>query len=1292
MNPDGQMKLSESVKLYGDCTDMCPEFERVRRIVELDVKAPECTPETEYLPRKERIPDESRMVKAYARSAAGMDVELISEIRSPATCLKTIDHLMQRLDTADFDHLHSWIWDRTRAVRKDLRTQRIEKRPDINILLTCLERSARFLLLSMHHMAQSPKESYTYQQDMEQFNQTLMSLKERYTDNRRAGIPSDNEAEFWAYRLILASLFANTQLESELHSLPSDLRHNNRVKTAIEIGQALKSVLFKRTESKFIQAQANWKRFWELVKSSRVSYLMACAAEVSFQRVRHVVLDTIWRAYRRGNSKAVGIVVDDWTTDKLKYVLGLDTDREAVELCEAFGFTFSRNDEGHTYLDIIAMGYGQGPLRTPADASPQIFSADIVESKRFGRALSAVISGMSVQEARRNGLVFESDSAMQVEDEMEDETSLFVPDTTTAKSNGFFPAANGAANLSAFAPSFSPASTPATTPAASFASGNPFAQAVSQTQPNQVSASPFSSAVQPGLFDAAKTPIQFAPNSTQNTNPFAKFASAAASKPESSTPATSFSNEATATPSFSFANAAKTEQPTATSASQPPASFGFSNNLANGGAAQNATKSPFSFATTTTAPAPAAEAAKSSFSFTPATSPTPTPAAPVAQDEEKQKAEEEQRKALALQQQQAAEEQQRVQAEQERQAQEAEQRRIENQRRQQQLDEERRVKEERERVIREEQRLAQKEEERLTKARERETAYNTLTMNILFDPDEGLMYQFLENAVDNVTRDVLLQVQREKATALGEEFNQRKQLGFKRAVMAHWIAQLEKKHRARQARDRRRRLKELRAQMANEEEGGAPATMNGHATSEPTFKKPATPNSRRARRTEERRSSQAPEPIEQPAQVQVQAWPPRNIPRQAPSVQTPATSVNGTASLSGYSEAYEKSTVPSDRTETDWFKLRALGIDPSKYRKRSFGSSSGEEERQEVKPDPKRPRRTPPIASPAPSPSPTPTITDDPLARFRALQHALHNSASSAQSVNGTASFNGRSSLNVNGNGNGKASQLIAQAKQLLATPKQPPTHDFGRSVPNLSLSRQSAFNRSTATTGPNTTDRPAYWARTSRFVPQHLYGKGPDAIRRYRDQYAPAAGGRNEPMAISSPASARNSGVQGMSSPIPTQMSYFPLQTQTQYGDGEPEVQQGGDVYSELDDSDDDVPEPEVVHAQVLDSSDDEEEESEEEEDDAFDADEDEDAVSFDEDEDLDEDEDEEMPSDQAADWDDEEDDSTPHFAQPAQGLGLGFGFGGQAQQGFSFVGQAQGQGQGQMGGTQDDAIELSD
>lgn len=103
MNPDGQMKLSDSVKLIGRCNDMCPEYERVRRIDQKDFKRPECvrsthgtsrqltdveqTPETEYLEYGDRIPDESRMVKAFTRSSAGADVELVIDIRSPAACL-----------------------------------------------------------------------------------------------------------------------------------------------------------------------------------------------------------------------------------------------------------------------------------------------------------------------------------------------------------------------------------------------------------------------------------------------------------------------------------------------------------------------------------------------------------------------------------------------------------------------------------------------------------------------------------------------------------------------------------------------------------------------------------------------------------------------------------------------------------------------------------------------------------------------------------------------------------------------------------------------------------------------------------------------------------------------------------------------------------------------------------------------------------------------------------------------------------------------------------------------------
>lgn len=45
------------------------------------------TPETEHLPYNERVPEESRMVKAFTRSSAGADVELVIDIRNPAACL-----------------------------------------------------------------------------------------------------------------------------------------------------------------------------------------------------------------------------------------------------------------------------------------------------------------------------------------------------------------------------------------------------------------------------------------------------------------------------------------------------------------------------------------------------------------------------------------------------------------------------------------------------------------------------------------------------------------------------------------------------------------------------------------------------------------------------------------------------------------------------------------------------------------------------------------------------------------------------------------------------------------------------------------------------------------------------------------------------------------------------------------------------------------------------------------------------------------------------------------------------
>jgi hypothetical protein len=1103
MNPEGQMRLSDSVKLFGLCTDMCPEYERVRRIVEEDVKPPECTPDTQHLPRKQRIPDETRMVKAYTRSAAGMDVELVSEIRSPATCLRTINYLMQRLDGDDFDFLHSWIWDRTRSIRKDLRTQRIEQRPDINLLLQCLERCARFLLLAAHQMARTKKEDYTYHQDIEQLNATLISLQERYVDNRRVGYPSENEAEFWAYRLILAPLFKNPHLEDQLHALPLDLRNNRRVHTAIEIFRTMKSIIFT-DDASFVQSQANWKRFWDLIKSPSVSYLMACAAEISFQRVRHAVLDGIWRSYRKGAPRRPQ-QVDAWKPDMLKEVLGFDTTTEAVNLCEAFGFQFKTNGNNQTYLDVTGKGFVKSPLLMGNNIKPQTFSNDIVEMKRFDRAFSAVVQAMSVREAKAQGLMVKS-----AEERMEEESPLFFPETSTKPTNPFAQPSNTAS-----APSSNPfLPKPAAIPAP-VAAPNPFV-----TEKTKQDSSSFStSGIQPGVFDAAKNPIKFATPEISST-PFANLGNSFlfGAKPESTpTNAARAAEKAPAAPAVNPFLAYKLAQPqTATApATVTPTGLRFPGLTPN---ERQPESSPL-------------------FSNTPAGSPGQPDTS--LHDAAKQKAEEEekQKKAAA----EALAQQQRAREEEARQARaEAERKRLQAEEERQRLEQEAR-----DRVVREmRERKAREEEARRAQLQEKESTWDTLATDCMLDPNDGLLWQYLENLVGTTASEVEAAEKEAKRRQIWEEkkvlanaMYEQRLLGLKRLVMATWLAKIEKKKRAEQARDRRRRLKERKAHKMSVDltPSQAPTPTASEASialvvDDAAFQKPRAPASaRRTKRTEERRGTQNPQQngsIEAPAQhiesVQQAA---------APAVLTPV-SMNGSQSSSlGYSEAYKRSTAPIDRTETDYFQLRAQGLDPRKFRKRSFDSSSGDET---PKVEPKRPKIAIAPQTTGRPRLPSGTAAEDIAARLHAVQESFRKSGGSPKPVNGAASADGRSSLDS------RRKTLLEQAKKAIGksttSNTSPPSvqHDWSRSVPNLAMStssgRRSVLGKSTVVAPPD--DRPAYWARKSRFVPQHLYGQGPEAVRAYRVEYG-----------LNSPAASRASTTEppAASSPIPTQQSYPP-------------------------------------------------------------------------------------------------------------------------------------------------------
>ncbi|OAL51009.1 hypothetical protein IQ07DRAFT_408536 [Pyrenochaeta sp. DS3sAY3a] len=1297
MNPEGQMRIEDSIPIIGLCIDLCPEFERVRRIEENDVPAPECTPETEHLGRANRIPDETRMVKAYARSAAGMDTELVTEIRSPTTCLHAIDHMMERLDTNDFDFLQSWIWDRARAVRKDLRTQSIRKQSSIQIFLTCLERTARFHILSMHQMAGSKKTDYSHQQDMEQLNQTLMTLKEQYLDNRRADIANHNEAEIFAYRVILTPVYADNHLEYSVHELPDHLKNNGRVQTAIEIQQLLQLIIKGKTRS-FVQCQENWQKLWELIKSPRVSYLMACAAEVTFNRVRHAVLDILWRACRQGNSTK-SVVVEDWTTDRLKDVLGFDTDREAVRHCEDFGFVFARNSAGQTFLDISSMGHSKNMLPVPdadREVKPQYFSESLVESKRYGRPFSAVIKGMSVVEARRSFASAQTEMLITRVGSEDEGDSLFVPEHSST--NQPFKAASKAEQIPSDhpfnkvqngSPTLNPAANPflgprpaasnffnkaaSTTPTPSNSTNpfqvgsgattpNPFIKAANEAQslslllnstanslrglkpptsnfftnaasttppgqsvspplnptanpflgpkpptsnffnntasttppgqsvspPLNPSANPFQLGtgpattpnpfqkaaqtaqstngfsgfpkpnVQPGLFDAKTDTIKFSPSNGKsntsvlenaNSNPFLCQASSNAAS--QSNPFQQSSNEPSVVSPNPFAKFAQ-GQPDQAATTTPSASvFGPSSG--------SPTATPlFQFQGASTNNSLNETKSQSIFSPVPSTGDTMSSEEAEKNKLEKEKEAKEQKerdlKARARQKVQEAKEAR--QAELQRQKEEAE---AELQRQKQlQLEQERREKELREQQIRD------AEEARLARIRERELALQLLSDAILLESEDGLMIQYIENMAHSVAQEAYLEDMERKR-------KESRRVMLARGAAAHWINIVEKRKRARQARERRKWLREKRTNM--KERATTSPQMESHATKDrpngtdnPTngvtvFVKPSVPpNARQTRRLEERRIAKAAKAkVSSQPKAQVNGFAKVSVNHKA---STSSIMTNGSATYSGYSVAYQKSTAPTDRTETDWFELRAKGIDPSKHRKRSFGSTTSDDE-EVVATETKRAKllsssaNNDDLPSKALVPAKPLATANDQLARFRAIQEAFKTSGSTPPKIstlNHSESqpnlVNGTKSANAMVIATSEPTDIIARAQKVVAKSQISPSslskvqHDFGRSVPNLGLSgsvnSRTSANKKIGSSSANA--RPAYWNRSSRFVPRHLYGKGPEAIRAFNDENSSRSrSASKQPMSNES---------QGQSSSLPTQLSYVhPQQDYSQQG-----------------------------------------------------------------------------------------------------------------------------------------------
>ncbi|PYH41729.1 putative leucine permease transcriptional regulator (SAC3) [Aspergillus saccharolyticus JOP 1030-1] len=600
-DPNQPTSLQQAITPVGTCTSMCPEFERVERIVQKMVDKSEkyLHPATNTLQNMEL-----KMLKRFRRSAAGYDAQLPSDIRTPHTLLQTMNYLIRHvLDGPEpLGLIHKFVWDRTRSIRNDFSVQQLTQEADVKIAVACLERIARFHIVSLHLLS-SPanEEPFDRHQEREQLNNTMLSLMYYYDDNR-GRIPFPNEDEFRAYYILFSIHDQRPDLESRVQKWPVELRSSPRVQMALELFAAASNTWeyqgtldAKRPNA---IAQGFYMRFFNLIDSPGVSYLMACVAEIYFNHMRQTAIRSIWKAYCRYPASQQH-KNEEWTVDELTTVLRFDDHDQTIKFCEEQDLQFAENANGDLYLN-----WGTRPVDSVAfqPSSDHAFSETYVESKRAGRTLPAIILGLNIKEAANlamidSSLLPERVSALPAPRALTstNEDSLFVSDEDNAPAFRSTPQEGSSRNSPTSTSGFQNAFANAPAPAISTESSRPptfsFAKPSVSPQAPQKQASPFSSLSPNPSFAAFGAPSPsplspFAngvPTSSQPSQPSFGLPAVMSSQPPSSS-----SPFANGTSLFPLSKPPQPEQSTNTF---PPAS---SNQQALSDHSATAT-SPFSF-------------------------------------------------------------------------------------------------------------------------------------------------------------------------------------------------------------------------------------------------------------------------------------------------------------------------------------------------------------------------------------------------------------------------------------------------------------------------------------------------------------------------------------------------------------------------------------------------------------------------------------------------------------------------------------------------------------------------
>jgi hypothetical protein len=427
-DPDKPKKLSEAIDFKGTCEEMCPEFEKVTRIMEHDVREPEKDPG----PDGTLWPSPPKMIKALARSAAGQDAPLPMDVRSPAALRRTLDYLLHTVlgdEEGRLPTVHGFLWDRTRAIRRDFVFQSSMSPTELVDQVYCLERITRFHVIALHQMSMEGIEAddFSEQQEVEQLGKSLLSLIHAYEDCQAQGVPCENEPEFRAYYVLFNS--HNTGILETVQDWGwKSWGESEDIKIAVSLVETLQNTWDTRgplsPHSATDVAQNAFSRFFSIVENAKVSYTMACFAEIHFNNVRKSALKAIYAAYRLQRPRT-----KDWTLARLNTYLRFDDESEIIEFFKAYKLPLA-DPEGEAYLSFES----EAMISDPFPPLKQSHSYSLVEIKRGDYSLPEVMDRTVYEDPNE---VFEDEVGEDEEGEdVDDGEGLFVNDNNATLSQG----------------------------------------------------------------------------------------------------------------------------------------------------------------------------------------------------------------------------------------------------------------------------------------------------------------------------------------------------------------------------------------------------------------------------------------------------------------------------------------------------------------------------------------------------------------------------------------------------------------------------------------------------------------------------------------------------------------------------------------------------------------------------------------------------------------------------------------------------------------------------------------